>query len=84
MMLLMIGVGLVALVFAACTPSTPSYSPNPNIQPYGATNQYSFFGYGQIQYPAQNNKDATINRPDYGQGGSDAVDASGEGFVFDF
>ena len=82
--LLLIVVGLVAFTFAACRPSIPSYSPNPGIESHGATPQYSYFGYAQIQYP-QEKKDVIVNRPDNGQGVGDAADASGEtGFVFDF
>ena len=77
--------GLAVVFFTACRPSYPSYSPSPGIESQGATNQYSFFGYSQVQYQQEKEKDATTNVPDYGQGAGDAQDASGEtGFVFDF
>ena len=74
---------LIGIMFA-CTPSYPSHTPNPHVEKYGATIQYSFFGSTQIQYPA-NTKDATINHTDNGQGGSDTSgDISGDnGFTFD-
>lgn len=74
---------LVAIMFA-CTPSYPLHAPDPHVEKRGATTQYSFFGYTQIQYPTIT-KDAYINHGDNGQG---AGDTSGDistdnGFTFD-
>jgi len=83
-MALLLVLSVLMTIMFACTPSYPSYTPNPHIEKQGATPQYSFFGSAQIQYPTQT-KDATINIRDNGQGNGDNVgDSSNDnGFTFD-
>ena len=71
-------------LFFGCTPNYPTETPPESIQEQGATPQYSFFSYTQMQYPQE--KDIVQNTPDAsGQFDSGGQDTGAEGgFVFDF
>ncbi len=84
-MFALLALGLLGALLFACTPSYPTHTPNSSIVTHGATSQYSFFSYAQIQYPT-NIGDAKINHADNGGNAGDSfADTGGEtGFVFDF